>query len=778
MSNLNAKAVEIALKRATGSNQRVLPSNINQIIQAEYACKYLELIGAYPTRYNCDYLLDNLPVDEALIVPLWAREQIIVVPGMTEKEAEATNLFSIPKDHMKEEKKEDKTETNTPTTGILGNINGKPTPLKSGKRKLSWATVDSVDKIATLACNLGTDDVRSEEFKKMIIPLSFTEEQLTKPVSLFCASIVDFMPRIRLDKTGKVYDNLLRLLSLTSSLKLFSLMTHYVYWNIIHPFARNALISVGKISQTDPNVNLNRFDVERSSMHEGASLTSSAYQNIDLMSETSLNDREKEILFVQLESCLLKIHKGIGYSKQALQSAYQALVSSCHFVVDELLSAIYPWLSNINVFRSNNINKDFAPNEVLSNIKLQLRRFIHQSIADIIDPSRIYTAAFISTSKEPGAKPPKTSKGGFYCTSAATKAIFGDSKNSDTRRMLNSYTTLPYTVIPGAVDPAFAKKKTPQMIPDLGIDPKLLKKFLDDDGASSLSSMSVRSLDDIPLHNFGFDPEGFTDNNKSNINDNIRSFSAINLFTSNNIMNSPIRTPNSPARQLPPVSRTMSSPVPIKDGKQSKFTSEIHQIVNNSKNMRSRNDLDQSFTNQKRDVLDDLKMKKEVLKKQINQSDLKKKKIPSVNYKNLFDHDFSKDDKERKSSKSSLIESKNKNNENKLLDLKEVLDTVNHDELYEDSIGSNDESIRSNTSMAQNKNAQIQLSMKSKTSLMNLLLERTGSLYSERNIGSQFGKTLGAKERQNLLLDKNEKTKYFYIKTDSTHKDETAYYIT
>jgi hypothetical protein len=769
MSNLNTKAVEIALKRATGSNQRVLPGNINNIIQAEYASKYLELIGAYPTKDNCDFLLDNLPVSEALIVPLWSREQIIVVPGMTEKEAEATNLFSIPKDHTKEKKEETKEDSETTApTGILGNKNGEPTPLQSGNRKLSWSTVDSVDKIGRLAFNLGSDDVRLESFKKLVIPLSFTEEQLTKPVSIFCSNIVDFIPRIRLDKTGKMYDNLLRLLSLSSSLKLFSLMTHYVYWNIIHPFARNALISVGKLPQNDPSISMNRFDVEKISL-TGTSLTASAYQDIDLMSETSLNDREKEILFVQLESCLLKIHKGIGYSKQALQSAYQALVNCCHFVVDELLSAVYPWMSNINAFRSNNPNKDFASEEILKNVKLQLRRFIHQCISDIIDPSRIYTSAFITTSKIPGAKPPKTSKGGFYCTSAATKAIFGDSKNSDTRRMLNSYTSRPYTAIPGAVDPALANTST---IPELGIDPLLLNKFLDDD-ESSLSSMSVRSLDDIPLLDFDVDEEGYTDNNNNNNNNTKipRSFSA------NNFMNSPIRTPN----QLPPVSRTMSSPMPAKDGTPSKFTSEIHQIINNSKNMRSRLDLDQCFTNQKRDVIHDVEMKKEVLRKKLDQSYSKNNKIPAVNYKNLFDNDFSNDksNKSCKSSKSSKIieKKKKKNDEIKCLDFEEVLDTGCQSEvasLYDNSVGG--DSVASNTSMAQNKNAQIQLSMKSKNNLMNLLLERTGSLYSERNIGAQFGKTLGATHRQSLLFDKNEKNKYFYIKTASKHQDVTAYY--
>ena len=57
-------------------------------MQQEYANKYLESIGAYPTRENIDFVLNNLAIKDALVLPVWARSKIIIFPGMNNKEGE------------------------------------------------------------------------------------------------------------------------------------------------------------------------------------------------------------------------------------------------------------------------------------------------------------------------------------------------------------------------------------------------------------------------------------------------------------------------------------------------------------------------------------------------------------------------------------------------------------------------------------------------------------------------------------------------------------------
>jgi hypothetical protein len=55
-------------------------------MQQEYASRYLESIGAYPTRENVEFVLTNLAIKDALILPVWARSKILIIPGMNNKD--------------------------------------------------------------------------------------------------------------------------------------------------------------------------------------------------------------------------------------------------------------------------------------------------------------------------------------------------------------------------------------------------------------------------------------------------------------------------------------------------------------------------------------------------------------------------------------------------------------------------------------------------------------------------------------------------------------------
>jgi hypothetical protein len=55
-------------------------------MQHEYANRYLESIGAYPTRENIEFVLNNLAIKDALVLPVWARSKIVIIPGMNNKD--------------------------------------------------------------------------------------------------------------------------------------------------------------------------------------------------------------------------------------------------------------------------------------------------------------------------------------------------------------------------------------------------------------------------------------------------------------------------------------------------------------------------------------------------------------------------------------------------------------------------------------------------------------------------------------------------------------------
>lgn len=61
---------------------------MNQVLQLEYANKYLESIGAYPTRENVEFVLNNLAIKDALVLPVWARSKIIIIPGMSSSDGD------------------------------------------------------------------------------------------------------------------------------------------------------------------------------------------------------------------------------------------------------------------------------------------------------------------------------------------------------------------------------------------------------------------------------------------------------------------------------------------------------------------------------------------------------------------------------------------------------------------------------------------------------------------------------------------------------------------
>jgi hypothetical protein len=102
-------------------------------------------------------------------------------------------------------------------------------------------------------------------------------------------------------------------------------------------------------------------------------------------------------------------------------------------------------------------------------VNLKLRRYVHQSISDLIDPTRAYTSAlllntvmglgsiksFADVARQTRALQRSdnkvTGKGKYYRTSTSILAIFGDSTSAETRKFLQRTGAL-YASVPGNPD--------------------------------------------------------------------------------------------------------------------------------------------------------------------------------------------------------------------------------------------------------------------------------------------------------------------------------------
>lgn len=630
MSNSHT-ILEIPLAKASRA-QRSLPENVNDIIEQEYATRYLTSMGASPSRENRDYLLKNFPLSEALVLPIWAKGTICVVPRMTEKEAVATGLMDsllkatvVQDDSGKKHKnrplqtkapphspslgatrdkktKSDKSLPNTTGTDVSGvasitgsiqsipildpkskgtNLNRnenkkeklkKTYPETQEGRRVSWCTVNTLNLFDSLLSKMGIAEILSPEFQQMMQPLNFTEEQMNKGLNRFTASIVDYTPIVKHDKTGALVDKIKRLLTFPATIRLYGLLCHFCSWNIIHPCIRRALVVAKELDPiifdqfclkkasllnkksdhisafgvdtipTAPSFPSSPIDSMENARFNGTAESNNifvdsptsqheplgtptpqhsprqfsqfpsspqAYQNkfnsidhvdgtdnasdagfISISSATSLPEKDKESIFLHVEMIMSKLSKVMGYNKFALNVGNQGFVCCCHFVVDHVLTTFYPWLAGAHDEsskkkekkrtrnQSNQSDHDTKPDFDTSNdannyeeegekeenenvesskmdplrqLRLELRRLIHQAIADIVDPSRMFTTAYLALSAVTDYKPirSKATRSRFFVTSVVTRAVFGDAKDHLTRKLLNSGDKTPYVTIPG-----------------------------------------------------------------------------------------------------------------------------------------------------------------------------------------------------------------------------------------------------------------------------------------------------------------------------------------
>ena len=242
-------------------------------------------------------------------------------------------------------------------------------------RRVSWSTVNTLESVTNILIDsIGVKDIKSKTFKHLLQPLRFTDELVYNALFTFCGSIVDYVPRVQHDR--RYYDLICVVLSSKVCVRLYGLLAHFCFWNIIHPCARSALCAVYERegfntailstlvgeSDSDDNSRTNvddhdNFDkaneAEEGSLREnifagianesdplneeqpsdklnllddplnaGRSYSASVGINnsqlfnenslLSLSSDCSLSPAEKEILFIQIEQCLAKVHRYVS----------------------------------------------------------------------------------------------------------------------------------------------------------------------------------------------------------------------------------------------------------------------------------------------------------------------------------------------------------------------------------------------------------------------------------------------------------------------------------
>jgi hypothetical protein len=112
----------------------------------------------------------------------------------------------------------------------------------SGGRRMSWATITTLENVtASLIDSVGVNEIKAKSFRKLLRPLAFSDELVYNALFTFCGSIVDYVPRVQQDR--RYYDLICVILSSKVCVRLYGLLAHFCFWNVIHPCARSALTS-------------------------------------------------------------------------------------------------------------------------------------------------------------------------------------------------------------------------------------------------------------------------------------------------------------------------------------------------------------------------------------------------------------------------------------------------------------------------------------------------------------------------------------------------------
>lgn len=89
-------------------------------------------------------------------------------------------------------------------------------------------------------------EASSKLFKKMIKPLAVSDVRLKMAVKSFSMSLANFVPQIFDDTTGLLNVSIQKFISTPTCRRLYGLLCHHIYWNLVHPFAHKVMMACRK----------------------------------------------------------------------------------------------------------------------------------------------------------------------------------------------------------------------------------------------------------------------------------------------------------------------------------------------------------------------------------------------------------------------------------------------------------------------------------------------------------------------------------------------------
>ncbi len=499
---------------------RIIPSA--EVLKSEYSSKYLESLGANPTSTNITTLLKELPIEKALLVPVWTKGEVAIFPGMANaRKADQEHIvksMNMPNkggsqeenDEMNDveganyedeaadagnEAEQRKTLRNTlkevgPTKATVAQVPKTETP--SG-RKISWSTVHTLNLDEPLLDRgtyeplLRPSEIHTEKFRRLLVPPSYRKSDIDGSIMLFTRNLGGYAPRIKDDKTGDTFNEVKKVIGSSLSVTLYQKLLEYAYWNVIHPFANDLYTRAEHFTNiTGVAIGVTVIDVDDDASIGQVSASASAEEAEADQSlagtEASMDGKEKEKLFLEVQEAMLVVKRKIGTTKKAVVTSLQSLVCLCHYLVDDMLTILYPWFDSFEPITFKQRQKKqrkilelskteelppFTDKELMLHamededrarkciLAKKVRRLVHQAIAELVDPSRTFTqhlliSNYVGTDQVSLTK--NTSRARFYNTSVAVRSVLGDATSDASRRFMK-YSEPVHLPVPGVATP-------------------------------------------------------------------------------------------------------------------------------------------------------------------------------------------------------------------------------------------------------------------------------------------------------------------------------------
>lgn len=199
--------------------------------------------------------------------------------------------------------KEDHSDSDSTQTNELFNSDDsdtEPQGLRTGQfgRRLSWTSVSTGDLSIPLKKILYQDEHIARQIKLLLNPPEFDKDDILCSVHTFLSSLAEYIPSVKTDKTFQIFRTIRELLISPLSIRLFGLLVHYHYWNIIHPTIRRSLIQLKSHNPAHTNNKVNTIIEELDQCS-----TKNYSQRFALPKALQYSKREQDKMMKSLPKC-------------------------------------------------------------------------------------------------------------------------------------------------------------------------------------------------------------------------------------------------------------------------------------------------------------------------------------------------------------------------------------------------------------------------------------------------------------------------------------------